>query len=70
MSKLIKRIKRRLAARKLWRSQAYHRAHQQGYQLALSHYPREQAWIETLEKYYYAHMNNCQETKCEVCKSL
>lgn len=60
----------RLKCYKMWRSTAWNRGHSAGYKLVLSHYPREQALIKRLERYYYAHVNNCLKQKCAVCASL
>lgn len=62
------RLKRKLYNFKLWRSQTWNRGHKAGYELCLSHYPREQAWIKRLEGYYYSHVNECLKTKCSICK--
>ncbi len=61
------KVQRWWADHKLYRSQAWHRGHEAGYRLAVSHSDRETDWTKRLEKYYYAHVNDCQRKRCKKC---
>jgi flagellar biosynthesis/type III secretory pathway protein FliH len=64
------KLRRFLYRVNFWRSSAYHRGHEAGYRLGQANIARDQAFYERLQRYYYAHVNKCQKTKCKICKEL
>jgi hypothetical protein len=55
---------------KLWRSATWHRGHEVGYKLGKSHIARDMAYYKRLERYYFAHANDCQRNGCSTYEKL